>query len=75
MVKGCKGGPPLFCSLRGGSTRGKGGHHPTLPPVLPPPPPLHVPPPMQLKFLVGNNLKPPSPLPLSPYYLPAMVMG
>ena len=35
--------------------------------------PLPVPPLVQLKFLVGNNLKPRGPLPQ--YYLPAMVMG
>ena len=56
-------GHPYF-AIEGGLYPGQSGMHTTLPWVKPTPPWLPVPHRVQLKFLVGNNLQPPGPLPL-----------
>ena len=65
--------PPSFFNGGGDAPRVKRDAHPSLPYVHPSPPYVPVTPYVQLKFLVGNNLSPPSPL-LAQYYLPAMVL-
>ena len=65
------GGPPLpprIFNGGGDAHRVKGDAHPPLPHVHPPLPHVPVTPYVQLKFLVGNNLSPPSPLRLSITY-------
>ena len=56
-------GPPLF-TLRGGIHHHQDRIHTVLVVVDPPPHRLPVQHRVELKFLVGNNLQPPSPLPL-----------
>ena len=66
--------PPRIFNGGGDAHRVKGDAHPPLPYVHPSLPYVPVTPYVQLKFLVGNNLSPPSPPPAQ-YYLPAMVLG
>ena len=65
--------PPRIFNGGGDAHRVKGDAHPPLPYEHPSPPYVPVTPYEQLKFLVGNNLSPPSP-PQAQYYLPAMVL-
>ena len=65
--------PPRIFNGGGDAHRVKGDAHPPLPYEHPSPPYVPVTPYEQLKFLVGNNLSPPSPPPAQ-YYLPAMTM-
>ena len=65
--------PPRIFNGGGDAHRVKGDAHPPLPYEHPSPPYVPVTPYEQLKFLVGNNLSPPSP-PQAHYYLPAMVL-